>query len=48
MEEGFIPIDEYLMRWVGLVGGCVGLWMPSEMVEEMVDADSREARSKSV
>ena len=32
--EGFhCPIDDYLMVWVGLVGGCVGLWIPSEMAQ---------------
>lgn len=23
--------DNYLMVWLGLVGGCVGLWVPKEM-----------------
>lgn len=23
--------ENYLMVWLGLVGGCVGLWVPSEM-----------------
>ncbi|KAH6646482.1 hypothetical protein BKA67DRAFT_105498 [Truncatella angustata] len=23
--------EEYLMVWLGLVGGCVGLWVPKEM-----------------
>ncbi|KAK4199144.1 hypothetical protein QBC40DRAFT_228659 [Triangularia verruculosa] len=23
--------EDYLMVWLGLVGGCVGLWVPSEM-----------------
>ncbi|KAH7358833.1 hypothetical protein B0T11DRAFT_109087 [Plectosphaerella cucumerina] len=23
--------DDYLMTWLGLVGGCVGLWVPKEM-----------------
>jgi len=24
--------EEYLTIWLGLVGGCVGLWVPKEMV----------------
>lgn len=27
-------IDGYLMLWLGLVGGCVGLWMPHEMAQD--------------
>lgn len=23
--------ENYLMVWLGLVGGCVGLWIPKEM-----------------
>ncbi len=23
--------ESYLMVWLGLVGGCVGLWVPKEM-----------------
>jgi ubiquitin-like-conjugating enzyme ATG10 len=23
--------ENYLMVWLGLVGGCVGLWVPAEM-----------------
>lgn len=23
--------EDYLMLWLGLVGGCVGLWVPKEM-----------------
>lgn len=23
--------ENYLSVWLGLVGGCVGLWMPKEM-----------------
>lgn len=23
--------EDYLMVWLGLVGGCVGLWIPKEM-----------------
>ncbi|KAK7969807.1 hypothetical protein PG988_008880 [Apiospora saccharicola] len=30
--EGFdCPKEDYLMVWLGLVGGCVGLWVPKEM-----------------
>ncbi|KAI1814595.1 hypothetical protein GGS20DRAFT_547591 [Poronia punctata] len=25
------PKENYLMAWLGLVGGCVGLWVPKEM-----------------
>ncbi|KAK7951864.1 autophagocytosis associated protein- active-site domain-containing protein [Apiospora aurea] len=25
------PKEDYLMVWLGLVGGCVGLWVPKEM-----------------
>ncbi|QSZ30126.1 hypothetical protein DSL72_004646 [Monilinia vaccinii-corymbosi] len=34
MENFDCPADEYLMSWLGLVGGCVGLWMPHEMARE--------------
>lgn len=23
--------QDYLMVWLGLVGGCVGLWVPQQM-----------------
>lgn len=23
--------EQYMMLWLGLVGGCVGLWVPKEM-----------------
>ncbi|KAK3310102.1 uncharacterized protein B0T15DRAFT_488797 [Chaetomium strumarium] len=26
--------EDYLMVWLGLVGGCVGLWVPAEMALE--------------
>lgn len=26
--------ENYLMVWLGLVGGCVGLWVPAEMALE--------------
>ncbi|KUI66944.1 hypothetical protein VM1G_01452 [Cytospora mali] len=26
--------EDYLMVWLGLVGGCVGLWVPKEMAVE--------------
>jgi ubiquitin-like-conjugating enzyme ATG10 len=30
--EGFdCSKEDYLMVWLGLVGGCVGLWVPPEM-----------------
>ncbi|KAI0025591.1 hypothetical protein F4780DRAFT_721866 [Xylariomycetidae sp. FL0641] len=25
------PKEDYLMVWLGIVGGCVGLWVPKEM-----------------
>ncbi|CZR50684.1 uncharacterized protein PAC_00558 [Phialocephala subalpina] len=31
MEQFDCVIDKYLMMWIGLVGGCVGLWVPPEM-----------------
>ncbi|PVH88216.1 autophagy-related protein-like protein Atg10 [Cadophora sp. DSE1049] len=34
MENFECPMEEYLMVWIGLVGGCVGLWVPPEMVQE--------------
>lgn len=27
-------MENYLMVWLGLVGGCVGLWVPKEMALE--------------
>ncbi|KAI1387054.1 uncharacterized protein F4822DRAFT_445133 [Hypoxylon trugodes] len=27
--------EDYLMVWLGLVGGCVGLWVPREMATEV-------------
>ncbi|KAK3395911.1 hypothetical protein B0T20DRAFT_455705 [Sordaria brevicollis] len=29
-----VSIENYLMVWLGLVGGCVGLWVPKEMALE--------------
>jgi ubiquitin-like-conjugating enzyme ATG10 len=34
MESFGCPIKDYLMVWIGLVGGCVGLWIPSEMARD--------------
>ncbi|KAH8676748.1 hypothetical protein BGZ60DRAFT_264946 [Tricladium varicosporioides] len=34
MENFNCPIKDYLMVWLGLVGGCVGLWVPPEMADE--------------
>ncbi|CAG8956076.1 hypothetical protein HYFRA_00011860 [Hymenoscyphus fraxineus] len=34
MENFDIPLDKYLMVWIGLVGGCVGLWIPPEMAKD--------------
>ncbi|KAH8602713.1 autophagy-related protein-like protein Atg10 [Bisporella sp. PMI_857] len=34
MENFDCPIDLYLMIWLGLVGGSVGLWVPPEMAQE--------------
>ncbi|KAG0650628.1 Ubiquitin-conjugating enzyme ATG10 [Hyphodiscus hymeniophilus] len=36
MECYNCPIEEYLMTWVGLVGGCVGLYLPSEMAQAKI------------
>ncbi|CZS91283.1 uncharacterized protein RAG0_01984 [Rhynchosporium agropyri] len=33
MESLDCSKKEYLMVWLGLVGGCVGLWVPPEMAE---------------
>ncbi|KAG9248316.1 hypothetical protein BJ878DRAFT_54001 [Calycina marina] len=33
MEKLDCSIDNYLMMWIGLVGGCVGLWVPKEMAQ---------------
>jgi ubiquitin-like-conjugating enzyme ATG10 len=44
MESFDCPIKDYLMLWVGLVGGCVGLWIPPEMARgegEGQESDSR-------
>ncbi|KAL0939328.1 autophagy-related protein [Colletotrichum truncatum] len=27
--------EQYMMLWLGLVGGCVGLWVPKEMAIDM-------------
>ncbi|SPN96879.1 uncharacterized protein DNG_00399 [Cephalotrichum gorgonifer] len=35
--------DNYLMVWLGLVGGCVGLWVPKEMAMDHADNGSRSA-----
>ncbi|RDW63948.1 hypothetical protein BP5796_10450 [Coleophoma crateriformis] len=36
-KEAMEPFDceakDYLMVWLGLVGGCVGLWVPRELAE---------------
>ncbi|KAK3940051.1 hypothetical protein QBC46DRAFT_386190 [Diplogelasinospora grovesii] len=29
--RGSVTKEDYLMVWLGLVGGCVGLWVPKEM-----------------
>ncbi|KAG4414992.1 hypothetical protein IFR04_011866 [Cadophora malorum] len=34
MENFDCPMEKYLMLWMGLVGGCVGLWVPPEMAQE--------------
>jgi ubiquitin-like-conjugating enzyme ATG10 len=33
MENFDCPMAEYLMIWIGLIGGCVGLWVPRGMAE---------------
>ncbi|KAL3417265.1 hypothetical protein PVAG01_11265 [Phlyctema vagabunda] len=35
MENFNCPLQDYLMTWVGLTGGCVGLWVPHEMAAVM-------------
>ncbi|KAE9381395.1 hypothetical protein N431DRAFT_476228 [Stipitochalara longipes BDJ] len=34
MESLYCPMKDYLMVWIGLVGGCVELWIPPEMAQE--------------
>ncbi|KAK4158483.1 ubiquitin-like-conjugating enzyme ATG10 [Chaetomidium leptoderma] len=34
MERFDCSKENYLMVWLGLVGGCVGLWVPAEMALE--------------
>ncbi|TVY45111.1 hypothetical protein LOCC1_G002598 [Lachnellula occidentalis] len=34
MESFDCKMANYLMIWLGLVGGCVGLWVPPEMAAE--------------
>jgi ubiquitin-like-conjugating enzyme ATG10 len=34
MEDFDCPMTDYLIVWIGLVGGCVGLWIPPEMVQQ--------------
>jgi ubiquitin-like-conjugating enzyme ATG10 len=34
MESFDCPINDYLMMWIGLVGACVGLWIPPEMARD--------------
>jgi ubiquitin-like-conjugating enzyme ATG10 len=34
MENFDCPIKNYLMIWIGLVGGCVGLSIPPEMARD--------------
>jgi ubiquitin-like-conjugating enzyme ATG10 len=38
MEGLECDIRNYLMVWIGLVGGCVGLWIPSEMAKEVMES----------
>lgn len=33
MEIMDCTMDEYIMVWLGLVGGSVGLWVPAEMAQ---------------
>ncbi|KAF7877489.1 hypothetical protein EAF04_001166 [Stromatinia cepivora] len=40
MESFDCPINDYLMAWLGLVGGWVGLWMPHEMAQEDIEKSS--------
>lgn len=34
MEDFDCPMTDYLIVWIGLVGGCVGLWIPPEMAQQ--------------
>ncbi|RKF62793.1 hypothetical protein OnM2_030014 [Erysiphe neolycopersici] len=33
IENFDCPIEDYLMVWIGIVGGSVGLWLPPEMAQ---------------
>jgi ubiquitin-like-conjugating enzyme ATG10 len=33
MESFDCSIRDFLMVWIGIVGGCVGLWVPLEMAQ---------------
>lgn len=33
MEKFDCPLEDYLMVWIGIVGGSVGLWLPAEMAQ---------------
>jgi ubiquitin-like-conjugating enzyme ATG10 len=34
MKQFNCSLEDYLMIWLGLVGGCVGLYVPSEMAQD--------------
>ncbi|CCU78863.1 unnamed protein product [Blumeria hordei] len=31
MDDFNCPLDDYLSVWIGIVGGCIGLWLPPEI-----------------
>jgi ubiquitin-like-conjugating enzyme ATG10 len=37
MESFDCPMKDYLMVWIGLVGGCVGLWIPPGMARDAAE-----------
>lgn len=33
-EGGEVGVEEYLVLWLGLVGGAVGVWVPGSVAAE--------------
>ncbi|RQM06992.1 hypothetical protein DH86_00000123, partial [Scytalidium sp. 3C] len=38
MELFNCSLSEYIMVWLGIVGGCIGLWVPPEMAQVEANA----------
>lgn len=32
IQESLVSAQVYLQIWIGLVGGCVGLYLPSQLI----------------